>query len=77
MNQETFLSETLWYFSEASAFTDVLLVCKDGQVAKSHHKKHYHYRYYQSLCTVGLQGHFKRVLLFLLLTLVHGIYPSL
>ena len=57
MNQATFLSQTLWYFSEASAFTDVLLVCKDGQVAISHHQKHHHYRYHQSLCTVGLQGH--------------------
>ena len=53
MNQATFLSQTLWYFSEASAFTDVLFVCKDGQVVKKSH----HYRYHQSLCTVGLQGH--------------------
>ena len=76
MNQATFLSQTLWYFSEASAFTDVLLVCKDGQVAKSHHQKHHHYPYHQSLCTVGLQRRFKRVLLLLLLTLVHGFDPT-
>ena len=32
MNQTTFLSQTLWQYSEASAFTDVILVCKDGKV---------------------------------------------
>ena len=33
MDQRTFLSEALWQFSEASAFTDLILVCKDGEVA--------------------------------------------
>ena len=32
MDQTTFLSQTLWQYSEASAFTDVILVCKDGKV---------------------------------------------
>ena len=33
MDQKTFLSRTLWEFSEASDFTDLTLVCKDGEVA--------------------------------------------
>ena len=33
MDQTTFLSQTLWQFFEASAFTDLTLVCKDGQVS--------------------------------------------
>ena len=33
MDQTKFLSQTLWQFVEASAFTDLTLVCKDGEVA--------------------------------------------
>ena len=33
MDQATYLSQTLWQFLEASAFTDLTLVCKDGKVA--------------------------------------------
>ena len=33
MDQRTFLSRALWQFSEASTFTDLVLVCKDGEVA--------------------------------------------
>ena len=33
MDQEKFLSQTLWRFFEASAFTDLVLVCKDGDMA--------------------------------------------
>ena len=33
MDQATYLSQTLWQFLEASAFTDLTLVCKDGEVA--------------------------------------------
>ena len=33
MDQEKFLSQTLWRFFEASAFTDLVLVCKDGEMA--------------------------------------------
>ena len=33
MDQGTFLSQALWQFSEASAFTDLVLVCMDGEVA--------------------------------------------
>ena len=33
MDQTKFLSRTLWQFFEASAFTDLVLVCKDGEVA--------------------------------------------
>ena len=33
MDQPTYLSQTLWQFLEASAFTDLTLVCKDGEVA--------------------------------------------
>ena len=33
MDQGTFLSRTLWEFFEASAFTDVTLACKDGEVS--------------------------------------------
>ena len=33
MDQRTFLSQALWQFSEASTFTDLVLVCKDGEVA--------------------------------------------
>ena len=33
MDQTKFLSKTLWQFSEVSAFTDLVLVCKDGEVS--------------------------------------------
>ena len=33
MDQATYLSQTLWQFLEASVFTDLRLVCKDGEVA--------------------------------------------
>ena len=33
MDQATYLSRMLWQFLEASAFTDLTLVCKDGEVA--------------------------------------------
>ena len=33
MNQTKFLSQTLWQFCETSAFTDLVLVCKDGEMA--------------------------------------------
>ena len=33
MDHEAFLSRALWQYLEASSFTDLVLICEDGEVA--------------------------------------------